>query len=58
MLSQRMKELETEGLVERLVTVESPIRVSYNLTPRGVALRPVLEGIASWASEFQPIDKQ
>jgi DNA-binding HxlR family transcriptional regulator len=56
-LSQRMKELETEGLVERIVSVGSPIRVSYRLTPRGAALRPVLEGIAIWANEFQSDNK-
>lgn len=50
-LSQRMKELENEGLVERIVSDGSPIRVSYRLTPRGVALRPVLEGIADWANK-------
>jgi DNA-binding HxlR family transcriptional regulator len=44
-------------LVERLVSLGSPIRVSYRLTPRGAALRPVLEGIAAWANGFPSDDK-
>ncbi len=57
-LSQRVKELESEGLVERLVSQGSPVRVSYRLTPRGAALRPVLEGIAGWANDFQAENKK
>lgn len=54
-LSLRMKELEAEGLVERSVTAEGPVRVSYSLTARGAALRPVLEGVALWAHEAEPL---
>lgn len=54
-LSQRMKELEAEGLVLRTVEADGPVRVSYALTPRGAALRPVLEGIAAWARATEPL---
>jgi len=49
MLSERLKALVSEGLVAREVTITSPIRVSYSLTPEGYALRPVVEAIEAWS---------
>jgi DNA-binding HxlR family transcriptional regulator len=49
MLSERVKELETEGVVTRTVQPGSPIRVVYELTEKGRALIPVMQGIESWA---------
>ncbi|TMF14932.1 MAG: winged helix-turn-helix transcriptional regulator, partial [Chloroflexi bacterium] len=40
-LTERLRELETEGIVERLVDPGPPVRVSYRLTSRGRALEPV-----------------
>jgi DNA-binding HxlR family transcriptional regulator len=48
-LTERLRELETEGLVERLVDPGPPVRVSYRLTSRGRALEPVLAAVADWA---------
>jgi DNA-binding HxlR family transcriptional regulator len=49
-LTERLRELETEGLVERLVDPGPPVRVSYRLTARGRALEPVLAAVAEWAA--------
>lgn len=49
MLSLRMRELESAGILARVVSPGPPLRVSYSLTEKGRALRPVLEGLASWA---------
>jgi len=49
MLSERLKELEAEQLVERRVIPETPVRVEYRLTARGEALGSVLDAVASWA---------
>ena len=55
LLSQRLRELEGEGLVER--TVEegdgSRPRVSYSLTDKGRALRPALEELKRWAGDWK-----
>jgi DNA-binding HxlR family transcriptional regulator len=55
LLSQRVRELEAEGLVER--TVEEPngsrARVSYALTDKGRALRPALQELHDWAAEWK-----
>jgi len=49
MLSERLKELEAEGLVERCVYPETPVRVEYRLTSAGEALGTVLDSVLVWA---------
>src|SRR5438067_1864747 len=51
-LTERLRELETEGLVERLVDPGPPVRVSYRLTQRGRALEPVLAAVSQWAESW------
>src|SRR5262252_2405737 len=48
-LTERLRELETEGMVDRLVDPGPPVRVSYRLTARGRALSPVLAAVLEWA---------
>ena len=49
MLSDRLRELEAEGIVERTVVPETPVRVEYSLTKKGRALAEAFEAIAAWA---------
>jgi DNA-binding HxlR family transcriptional regulator len=49
MLSERLKELETEGLVERTVIPDHPVRIEYRLTEKGQDLGAVMDAIATWA---------
>lgn len=51
-LTERLRELETEGLVERLVDPGPPVRVSYRLTARGRALEPVFAAVSEWADQW------
>lgn len=53
MLSERLKELESEGIVMRLVTPETPVRVEYELSKKGRALERALAAIAEWAEEWK-----
>ena len=52
LLSERMKELEAEGLVERHVVDETPVRVEYGLTEKGRALEPVVRTLKRWANSW------
>ena len=52
MLSQRLKELEEEGVVERRVEPGRPVRVEYGLTRKGQALGRVVRGLGRWADEW------
>jgi DNA-binding HxlR family transcriptional regulator len=51
MLSDRLTELCASGLVVRTVTDTRPPGVSYELTPSGTALVPILDQLAGWASD-------
>jgi DNA-binding HxlR family transcriptional regulator len=52
MLSERLRELEEEGIVERLVVPETPVRVEYRLTAKGKALEPAFAAIGKWAHRY------
>src|SRR3954451_21804051 len=54
LLSERLKELEAEGIVERRVLEGSPVRVEYSLTERGRALEPTLRSLKQWANQHLP----
>ena len=49
LLSERMKELEAEGIVERRVIDAMPVRVEYRLTDKGQALEPAVRSLKVWA---------
>jgi DNA-binding HxlR family transcriptional regulator len=49
LLSQRLRELEGEGLVEREVEAGTPVRVTYSLTAIGEQLGPAIGELRSWA---------
>jgi DNA-binding HxlR family transcriptional regulator len=52
LLSMRLRELESEGIVEREVFDGAPIRVEYTLTPKGLALEPAIGALRFWAREW------
>jgi DNA-binding HxlR family transcriptional regulator len=51
-LSDRLRELEVEGVVERIVYPQIPVRVEYQLTEKGRAFKPVVEAIHKWAENW------
>ena len=57
LLSERMKELEAKGLVERRVIAGPPVRVEYRLTPMGRALEPALSELKQWARQWLATDE-
>lgn len=52
LLSERLRELEAEGIVVRTVIPEMPVRIEYHLTDKGQSLLPVLEAVSTWAEEW------
>lgn len=52
LLSERMKELEARGVVERTVHPGPPVRVEYSLTPMGQSLEPALSELKAWARQW------
>jgi DNA-binding HxlR family transcriptional regulator len=55
-LSERLKELEKEGVVIRRVIPEAPIRVEYQLTKKGRALGEVIAAIGKWAENWVEVE--
>jgi DNA-binding HxlR family transcriptional regulator len=53
LLSQRLRELEEEGLVEREVEAGAPVRVTYSLTEAGAALGPAIGELKAWAKQWR-----
>jgi DNA-binding HxlR family transcriptional regulator len=52
MLTERLQELEQEGIVERTVIPTTPVRVEYALTKKGHALAAAIDAIAEWAHKW------
>lgn len=53
-LSQNLKELESDGLVERKEYPQIPPKVEYSLTKRGESLMKVLDQLCIWGEENRP----
>ena len=54
MLSERLKQLEAEHLIERRVFPDTPVRVEYHLTDQGAALGSVFDAVMVWADTWLP----
>ena len=57
MLSDRLRELEEEGIVERTVVPATPVRVEYALTKKGRALASAINAITDWAHRWVPLEE-
>ena len=53
LLSTRLKELESAGIVRREVHAGARVRVTYELTRKGESLKPVMGAIGDWARRWQ-----
>ena len=56
MLSERLSELEQEGIVERTVVPDTPVRVEYALTKKGRELATAIDAIGDWAKKWIATD--
>lgn len=53
MLTQQLRELERDGMINREVFPEVPPRVEYSLTEQGATLRPILVAMYDWGSAYR-----
>jgi DNA-binding HxlR family transcriptional regulator len=54
----QLRELERDGLIKRTVYPEVPPKVEYELTEKGITLKPVLKAMTDWGKNFQPQRKR
>ena len=57
MLSDRLRELEAEGVVARTVVPDTPVRVEYALTKKGRALEAPMGALTDWAHRWVTLEK-
>lgn len=53
-LSDRLKRLEQEGIIEKKAYQQRPVRYAYSLTNKGRDLGPTLKAIAEWGNKYIP----
>jgi DNA-binding HxlR family transcriptional regulator len=53
MLTQRLRELERDGIIRRKIYAQVPPRVEYSLTRHGQSLRPILELMSAWGKKHR-----
>jgi len=52
MLAERFKELEAAGILSRTVYPETPVRIEYELTPKGKDLEASMNELQCWADKW------
>jgi DNA-binding HxlR family transcriptional regulator len=59
-LTEQLKEMEEDGLLERFAYKEIPPRVEYKLSEKGLAFLPILESIKEWNIKYDvaPMPKE
>jgi DNA-binding HxlR family transcriptional regulator len=51
-LTEQLRQLERDGVIQRLVTPSVPPRVDYELTAAGTELVPVMQAMCDWGSKY------
>lgn len=53
MLTQQLRQMEKDGIIKRKVYAEVPPRVEYSLTEIGKSLKPILDAMHKWGSNYK-----
>lgn len=56
-LTERLKDLEKQGFVIRNVYPETPVRIEYSLTEKGMSLTPIMKEIENWSEIWIDLEK-
>ena len=51
-LSERLKDMENEGIVKRDVYPETPVRIEYSLSEKGKSMETLLKEIQNWSHDW------
>ena len=53
-LTNQLREMETDGILERIIYAEIPPRVEYKITEYGKTLLPIIDSMSEWARKHMP----
>ena len=56
-LTDSLRSMETDGIIDRTVYAEVPPRVEYSLNEIGETLRPVINAMAEWGGKYKDLVK-
>lgn len=57
-LTNQLRELEADGIIERIIYPEIPPRVEYKITLYGSSLLPIIDSMYQWGRQHMTIDKK
>lgn len=52
-LTESLRSMESDGIIVRTVYAEVPPRVEYSLSELGETLRPILDAMQAWGTEYK-----
>lgn len=52
-LTDSLRAMETDGIVIRTVFAEVPPRVEYSLSDLGMSMKPILDSLANWGTDYR-----
>ncbi|MDD5894579.1 MAG: helix-turn-helix domain-containing protein [Coriobacteriaceae bacterium] len=52
-LTEALRQLESDGVITRTVYPEVPVRVEYALSDLGESMRPIIDSMAKWGAGYQ-----
>ena len=52
-LTAQLRDMEAKGLLSRKVYAEVPPRVEYTLTELGRSLKPILDAMWTWGTDYK-----
>ena len=57
-LTNQLRELETDGILERIIYAEVPRRVEYKITSFGSSILPIIDSMYTWGRQNMPIENK
>ncbi|CAH0997620.1 hypothetical protein EMA8858_03754 [Emticicia aquatica] len=57
-LTNQLRELEADGIIERIIYPEIPPRVEYKITPYGSSILPIIDSMYKWGRQYMPTDQK
>jgi DNA-binding HxlR family transcriptional regulator len=57
-LTNQLRELETDGILERIIYAEVPPRVEYKITPFGSSILPIIDSMYTWGRQNMPTENK